>query len=397
MKRLLFLIIVSAAAVTTCGPASFPVTEPQPVDAGNVDAVVYLIGDVGAATGETQILIQLKQDLIERSREAEVVVAFLGDNIYERGLHEPSHPDHAKDAAHLEAQIEVLRGTSAKGVFIPGNHDWGYGGKRGVEQIKRQAAYLAEAARDGTDVALRPQASCPGPETIPVVATVLLIALETDLWLRDVEEEVIQACENRSTSEALDALGRVLQENAERDDRQVVLLAHHPLKTYGPHGGYFGLTQWLFPLTNLWKPLYIPIPLLYPIARKSGVRVQDISNPRNTRMREGFGAVFAESSDRPLVWAAGHEHGLQVFEGGEYNLEYILVSGAGSGLNPVGHDDALFAVGEQQRELGYMRLDFLEDGHVLLTVNTDGSRSCNQASSSDCSGEPTVRYWRWLN
>ena len=117
MKRLLFLIIVSAAAVTACGPASFPVTEPQPVDAGNIDAVVYLIGDVGAATSETQILIQLKRDLIERSREAEVVVAFLGDNIYERGLHEPSHPSGFKQALSTTLLVRATYIHCCYGVF----------------------------------------------------------------------------------------------------------------------------------------------------------------------------------------------------------------------------------------------------------------------------------------
>jgi hypothetical protein len=111
-------------------------------------------------------------------------------------------------------------------------------------------------------------------------------------------------------------------------------------------------------------------------------------------MREQFAAVFQELPSQPLVWAAGHDHNLQVFEGGEYNVGYILVSGAGSSLKNVGWDDALFAVGEQQRELGYMSLEFFSDGRVLLSVITDGTQSCRDPA--DCDGEPTVRYWRWL-
>ena len=117
---------------------------------------------------------------------------------------------------------------------------------------------------------------------------------------------------------------------------------------------------------NLWGPLYIPIPFLYPIARNSGVTSQDMSHGRYRRMVEGFAAVFLEYSGQPLAQAAGHDHNLQVFDGREYGADYILVSGAGSKQDNVGWDDALFAAGRQSREHGYMRLEFFRDGRVLL-------------------------------
>jgi hypothetical protein len=42
-----------------------------------------------------------------------------------------------------------------------------------------------------------------------------------------------------------------------------------------------------------------------------------------------------------------------------------------------------------------MRLVFFTDGSVLLTVFTDGTRSCPRDGGA-CEGEATVRYWRWL-
>ena len=191
-------------------------------------------------------------------------------------------------------------------------------------------------------------------------------------------------------------MGDALRDNAAGENRHVVIVAHHPLKTYGSHGGYFGVTEQFFPLTNFAGWLYIPIPFIYPIARNSGISSQDMSNARNARMREEFGSVFAEFPDQPLVWAAGHDHNLQVFTGEEYSVGYILVSGAGSRLKNVGQDDALFAVGLAQREKGYMQLEFFGDGRVLLSVITDGTQSCENPGADDCRGAPTVRYWRWL-
>jgi hypothetical protein len=109
-------------------------------------------------------------------------------------------------------------------------------------------------------------------------------------------------------------------------------------------------------------------------------------------MQEQFAGVLAAFPGQPLVWAAGHDHTLQVFRGDEYGVEYILVSGAGSLLDDVGKDDALFAAGKQQRELGYMKLEFLRDGSVLLSVITDGTASCGE--KADCPGEPMLRYGR---
>jgi hypothetical protein len=366
-----------------------------PPEVPRAEAAVYLIGDAGLATPTTPIIVQLKREVAGRSRDAEVVVAFLGDNVYERGLHGPSHPDHAEEVACLEAQIDVLRGVEAKGVFVPGNHDWGYGGERGLAQIRRQAAYITNAARDGVDISFLPAAGCPGPALLPVGTTALLVFVDSDLWLRDHDWEESGSCANHSLDQSLNTLRRALRANADGDRRHVVVLAHHPLKTYGLHGGYLGLKDQFFPLTNLWEPLYIPIPFLYPILRNSGISSQDMSHRSYRRMVEQFATLFSEFPGQPLVQAGGHDHNLQVFDGSDYGVAYILVSGAGSKQYNVGWDDALFAAGRQNREQGYMRLEFFSDGSVLLSVLTDGTAACDDRAACR-PGEPRVRYWRWL-
>ena len=386
-----------AAALTvltfqSCGPARFADLPPPPSPAADLEAVVFLIGDAGYATPDDPIIQQLHSDVLGVPSDAEAVVVFLGDNIYWSGLHEPSHPEHETDAAHLDAQIDVVRGTAARGIFVPGNHDWGYKDERGMAQMRRQGDYVAAAARQGANVAMLPPAGCPGPMPVPVAESVLLVAIETDLWLRD--DAPADDCLHPSTGEALAALSQILIDNRNGEDRHVVVIAHHPLKTYGPHGGYFGLKDQFFPGTNLWAPLYIPLPFLYPIVRNSGVTRQDLSHPRYRRMVDQFAAAIAQSDSRPLVWAAGHDHNLQVFRTGEIGVEYTLVSGAGSYLTDVGQDDALFAAGRQHGELGYMRMEFFRDGNVVLSVITDGTVSCRDAQ--ECRGAATVRYWRRL-
>ena len=375
-----------------CGPKAFPEIAAPPAGLTGVDAVVYLVGDGGRSDASATILSQLEADAAQRVGTASVVVAFLGDNVYDKGLHPPSHPNHTTELGHLERQIDVVRGTAAQGMFVPGNHDWGYEGVRGLGQMKRQEDYIIAAAKDGADVSLMPPAGCAGPASLTVGQSVTLIAIDTDLWLRDLPPE--ESCSNATTHDALNALRAVIQEASSDPQRHLIVMGHHPLRTYGPHGGYFGLKEQLFPLTSLWGPLYIPVPFVYPIYRNLGFLKQDISNPRNTRMREQLSSVFLESARQPLVYAAGHEHTLQVFNGSRFGVAYLLVSGAGSKLSDVGKDDALYAMGRQHGERGYMRLEFFSDGRVLLSVITDGTAACG--GPERCAGVATLRYWRWL-
>jgi hypothetical protein len=361
------------------------------------EEIVYLIGDAGYATPESPVIRQLRADVASRAGRTQIAVIFLGDNIYPRGLRDTTDAGRAADEAHLNAQIDVVRGVEATGYFIPGNHDWNDSKKGGLAAVRRQGAYLDSVQATGVAVALQPKDGCPGPATTKLGDSVLLVFLDTGWWLYDEAGRGGESCPYRNEGAVLEGLRLVLQENERGERRRVVVAAHHPLDTYGPHGGYFGIKDMFFPLTNVWEPLYIPIPVLYPAVRNSGITVQDQSNPSNTRMRRSLAAVFAAFENEPLIYAAGHDHDLEVFEGGDYSVEYILVSGAGSQLDNVGQAAAEFAVGKQEGELGYMRVEFYAEGPPLLTVITDGTQACGGPDKPECSGKASIRFWRWLD
>jgi len=99
------------------------------------------------------------------------------------------------------------------------------------------------------------------------------------------------------------------------------------------------------------------------MARQRGVSNQDMSGALNRRMREALAGVFTKHP--PLVYAAGHEHNLQVLKGRE--TPYLLVSGAGAfgHLTPA-HDTpaTLFA----RTASGFMRVDVDKNGEARLAV-----------------------------
>ena len=390
------LAVCLGALAAACGPRTFPETSPHPAPVSEATEIVYLIGDAGAATPESPVIRQLRADVASRAGLSQVAVVFLGDNIYPAGLRDPSHSGHAQDAAHLDAQVDIVRGVPARGIFVPGNHDWDDSGEDGLASVLRQGAFLDSVRAAGVQVEIQPEDGCPGPTSLELGRAVLLVFLDTAWWLLDKSTRGGDSCRYRNEGAVLEALRRLLLENEAGERRQVVVSAHHPLDTYGPHGGYFGVEDMFFPLTNVWGALYIPIPALYPMIRNSGVTVSDQSNPTNARMRRDLALVFSEFETQPLIFAGGHDHDLEVFEGGDYSVGFNLVSGAGSKLHNVGKADSEFAVGLQEGEMGYMRVEFFADRPPLLTVMTDGTQACGGLDVPGCSGSPTVRYWRWL-
>jgi len=152
--------------------------------------------------------------------------------------------------------------------------------------------------------------------------------------------------------------------------RQVIVSGHHPLASGGAHGGHFGFKDHVFPLTAFARWAWLPLPIigsLYPLVRGSGISVQDMKNKRNAEVRAGIEAALRKNP--PLVYAAGHEHNLQVLAG--TSARWFVVSGAGY----YGHhsrtswlDSTRFAVGQS----GYVRLDATRAGRVrvgVITVN----------------------------
>src|SRR5207247_10641749 len=103
--------------------------------------------------------------------------------------------------------------------------------------------------------------------------------------------------------------------------------------------GLFGWHGPVLPWPHIESWLRLPPPLIgsaYPIARAEGISSQDIPSRAYTRMRVALDSAFAGTP--PLIYAAGHEHTLQVIAG--TSTRYVLVSGAGT----FGHIDRVTAL-----------------------------------------------------
>jgi hypothetical protein len=171
------------------------------------------------------------------------------------------------------------------------------------------------------------------------------------------------ACPADSESEIIDSIRSALQQSG---NRVVVAAAHHPLHTGGVHGGYFGWEDHIFPLRQIDPDLWLPLPLigsLYPAARQGGISSQDIPSRRYQRLIAAFRRAFADRS--PALYAAGHDHNLQVIAGGPVRLE--LVSGAGI-YGHTGRAARIRGTRFARNASGFARLDVPASGRSRLAV-----------------------------
>jgi hypothetical protein len=298
-------------------------------------------------------------------------VVWLGDNVYNRGIAAgltvddfwteagPLKPGAKENAeypsfAALHVQVAVSRGAE-RALFVPGNHDWDSRvtqSAEGAARVAAQAAAIRElACRVGlrtapSDIQLVPRDGCAGPHAEDLHfpgAALRIVAFDSEAVLQAMDRGAREGCLTE------EAFFREVRRQVETAPGLVLLAAHHPLTTYGPHGGYNGRG---------------PLAWVQSVVRWVFRSNQDTSGPHNQRMVRTLRAALAPSAARILAYASGHEHALQVIRrqpGGFWELG----TGSASKTSPVRRGRwSQFASSAQ----GFMYIDLYPGGGAVLHV-----------------------------
>jgi hypothetical protein len=350
-----FMRAAVASAVLLAGACTHGIRDPG-ITPDAIETTLLLIGDAGEP--DPRHRGAPLDSIVAHASEApeRTIVLFLGDNIYPAGVPVKADAPTVLDARRrLEEQVLAVP-PGARGIFVAGNHDWGNVEPDGLLSIRRQGEWIAQLAR-GRDVRLLPANGCPGPVTVDN-GRLRLVLLDTQWFLHPyVVRDSLTDCPND-----VGVVTALLREQVRptRDDQVVVVAGHHPLMTGGKHGGYCGITG--------------------PYNRFAG-SAQDILSSKNRQMRDSLESAWSETP--PFIYAAGHEHNLQVLRG--RNVPHLLVSGAGSyskaGCAVYMRESRFIS----QHRSGFMRVDIMRAGGVLLRVyHFDGG------------GRGGLVYTRWL-
>jgi hypothetical protein len=227
-------------------------------------------------------------------------------------------------------------------LFIAGNHDWGHNyGPVGEQRLKNQDAFLARRRARGVAVRLAPDATTPGPGVVDFGRSIRFVLIDTAWWLLSADAEEKQR-----------TMTRLEQALRTRGSREVIMAAHHPMKSASAHGGavsiwdLFGL-KWLL--------------------NKSGASLQDLNSLPYRDFLNRVTAVF-ERTAPPLIFVGGHDHSLQALVAvKKEEPRYMLVSGAGSKSSKIGSKEGMMY---RNQGPGYMMLVVRKNGGIDLYIYT---------------------------
>ena len=269
----------------------------------------------------------------------------LGDNIYPNGFpnktaeQDDFNTEQLEDIGHLKAQLEVARLSKAEMFLVPGNHDW-Y-----ASQVDSQASYIESYSKEyKAKVNFVPYEENKKPLPKVIYRDGISLIFIDSMWLLKAN--------NNDFTEAMSQLERLLkQSNLKHPDNVIMLCAHHPIETMGPHGGYYA---------KLGYKMYAKARELF-----NGQDTQDLDSPAYQRLINSVKLALAPY--KKTIFAAGHDHSLQLFKYTDNETpQYSLVSGAANKkkLTDVGiNENSQFASSVE----GIFEIDVLDNG-VLLSI-----------------------------
>jgi hypothetical protein len=330
---------------------------------------IILIGDAGALAPDGHHTVVEAVEKLEHLDEKTTVI-FLGDNLYRHGLPYPQFPGYAEAKAVLDSQANISLHGPRMVYFIPGNHDWMNGAAGGYNAILRQGRYINGLHRK--NVKFLPEDGCPGPEEIHLGNGVVLVLMDSQWWLNKGYKPGIESdCANKTREELLTELQDIVTRNYKN---LIIFAAHHPFYTYGPHGGYYTLKQYIFPFTDRWKKLYIPLPVLgaaYPISRGVFGSTEDLRFPEYQKYVAQVDGILKTHPN--VVRVAGHEHAMEWITDSNWNY---IVAGSGCKVNRVSKGKGTIFAAEA---MGWARLDVYKDKRVTCSFRAASSDSLGEA------------------
>lgn len=345
LRTLLFLISVFAFSDNNAQDKDSIVTQ-----------TLFLLGDGGEPYVQDDPLGKVMREKIASAGRNSTVL-FLGDNIYPSGLPEKDSRKYALAERSLQTQVDFVQGLPAKAIFIPGNHDWQHWGRNGLAYLQNQQQWL-DSLND-ENITLLPRNGCPGPVQIPLDDHTLMVILDTQWFLHQWEKpKDADLCQATTTADVLTMVEDIFKRNR---GKRIIIAAHHPLITYGEHGGVFTWKAHIFPLEEITQYLYIPLPVIgsiYPLYRKWFGHLQDTPNP----VYKEFGVALRRimRAYPGSVYIAGHEHALQYIV---KDSTHFIVSGSASKTEYVRKKKyAVFAKDIR----GFSRLSLLADGSIVI-------------------------------
>ena len=355
-KRLLIVIIILNLCVS-CANYSLQTKENNQFDYtfNTIDKQLshrfYLLGDGGKSEiGQELVVFNALNKELSGKDNSNTSVLFLGDNIYPKGM--PSKKSDSRELAqyNIDIQLNSLDNYNGNTYIIPGNHDW-Y--SDGIKGLKREQKYIDK--KMGKNV-FYPKNGCP-LKKININESTVLIIVDSQWYLENWDDNpgINDNCDIKTRAKFFEEFAGLISKNA---NKNTIVAIHHPMYTYGSHGGQFSLRSQIFPFSSS-----IPLPIIGSIIsllrKTGGVSTQDLQNYKYRKLKNRLITLSRKSEN--VVFVSGHEHSLQYIE--EDGIKQVISGSASKKSATRLGKGALFTYGA----LGYAVLDITKTGKTIIS------------------------------
>ena len=316
MKKILLILLV--VTLNSCATFNFTPEDGLDTELRGVNSEtrnIFLIGDAGGfeKDGSTSLALRAMQENFKYAGEEDVLL-FLGDNIYPKGFPTKNGVKEQKAKEIIQSQTDVAKTFPGRVIFIPGNHDW----YSGVKGLKKQEKFVEKALGKNTFL---PENGCP-IEKVKLDDDTILLIVDSHWYITNWNRHprINDNCEIKTRSLFLEEF----RDEIKKARAKTTLVAiHHPLFTYGSHGGQYSFIDFIKPLPLLGN-------LKNLIRSTSGISNADISNKFYFELTKNL--IAAAQQNENVVFLSGHDHNLQLINSN--NLTQII-SGSGIKTNAV--------------------------------------------------------------
>ena len=254
------------------------------------------------------------------------------------------------DSIKVTRLVSVVKGLDhATLIVLPGDRDWADSSPEGWKYVQKLERMFNRF--DLPNLHWPVNRGCPGPEEIFLGEQVLLIALQTQWWNHPYSKPTPgdADCKIADITSFNEELEDLIDEN---DNRNIVLVGHFPILSYGPYGGMWPWYKYLFPIPVLSG--------LAPAFHSNVGSVKDISNHRFSPLKEKLKSVMNEQHQ--LIYLSSHEQNLQVLK---YEDHYLINSGS-----PVkaGYSGSGKLTLYSESNAGLVELKYFDNGRVDAVI-----------------------------
>ncbi len=257
-------------------------------------------------------------------------------------------------------------------IILTGDRDWNDNKPHGYDAVQLLNGKILDFIQQNRleNVKLLFEKNCPGPSVIELNSYIKLVAMNSQWWNYNYRKPrpADAICEYIRKEDVVEQFDAIIKETK---NQNILVVAHHPIRSLGNYGGRYSL-----------KENFVPFPILASAKNAYHANIggdKDLSNDRLKRYTyHMYNSLYYQSN---IIYASGHEHNHQVRR--EIDNIYIN-SGAPQNGNYVTTNHSTLL---SENAAGYMRINYYSSGKVeskFLSIDTHTSAIKVNLFTSSC-------------